>query len=45
MEEWVEKCLTCKHCYFRNKDAEEMLCRCRNSKCSYEEKQKNDFKE
>ena len=30
--------MTCKHCYFRNKDADEMLCRCRDGKCHYEEK-------
>ena len=38
MDEWLEKCLTCKHCYQRKKDADEILCRCRNGKCNYEKK-------
>ena len=37
MGEWIIKCLSCKHCYFRKGDAEEMRCRCRNGKCNYEE--------
>lgn len=35
MEEWLEKCLSCKHSYHRNDDADIIYCRCRNGKCNY----------
>lgn len=34
-EPWVKKCLTCKHAYRRQTDAEELRCRCRKG-CNYE---------
>lgn len=40
-EEWLEKCLTCTHCYKRKDDDETVYCRCRNGKCNYK-RRKND---
>ena len=34
-EEWVEKCLSCKHVYRRVDDADTLYCRCRKG-CRYE---------
>ena len=34
-EPWVEKCLTCKHAYQIQADADELRCRCRKG-CNYE---------
>lgn len=39
-EPWVEKCLTCQHCYRRQDDAEIMYCRKRKGKCEYKEYQR-----
>lgn len=39
-EEWVKKCLSCKHCYRRKDDADTLYCRCRNGQCRYEEYKK-----
>lgn len=33
-EEWVEKCLSCAHCYKVKADDEELRCRCRKG-CNY----------
>ena len=33
-ENWVEKCMTCQHCYKR-RDDEYLYCRKRNGKCEY----------
>lgn len=35
MPEWVQKCLSCKHSYYKKDDAEMIYCRCRNGKCNY----------
>ena len=34
-EDWVEKCLSCTHCYRKKDDDETLYCRCRNGKCNY----------
>lgn len=36
-EEWLKKCMKCTHCYKRNTDDEEILCRCRKG-CNFKEK-------
>lgn len=41
-EPWVEKCLTCQHCYRRQDDTEIMYCRKRKGKCEYKEYQRKD---
>ena len=39
MPEWLKKCLSCKHCYKVNSDADEI--RCRLKECNYKVYQKN----
>lgn len=34
-DNWVEKCLTCQHCYKRMDNDEYLYCRKRNGKCEY----------
>ena len=34
-DNWVEKCLTCQHCYKRIDDDSYIYCRKRNGKCEY----------
>lgn len=41
-EPWVEKCLTCQHCYRRQDDDDILYCRKRKGKCEYKEYQKKD---
>ena len=36
VDDWVEKCMTCKHVYKRINDDETLYCRCRKG-CRYEE--------
>ena len=33
-EEWIEKCISCTHCYTRIDDADTLNCRCRTG-CHY----------
>lgn len=41
--DWLSRCLSCKHCYTRQDEADEIRCRCRKGKCNYEEVElKND---
>lgn len=35
-EDWLSKCITCKHCYTTNDD-DYIKCRKRNGKCEYKE--------
>ncbi len=35
VENWVEKCSTCQHCYKRQNDDDTLYCRKRNGKCEY----------
>lgn len=35
-EDWVYKCLQCKHSYTKKDDAETMYCRLRKGKCQFE---------
>ena len=35
-ENWMEKCMSCAHCYIRKDDADTLYCRCRNG-CHYKE--------
>ena len=35
--EWLQKCLTCVHSYYRQDDADTIYCRCRNGNCNYKE--------
>ena len=37
-ENYLKKCITCKHCYVR-KDDDYIYCRKRNGKCDYKEKE------
>ena len=37
-DDWVYKCLKCKHRYYKKRDEEEMFCRLR--KCRFEEDKK-----
>ena len=36
--EWLQKCLSCIHSYYRKNDADTIYCRCRNGKCNFKEK-------
>lgn len=36
--EWLQKCLSCVHSYYKQDDADMIYCRCRNGKCNYKEK-------
>lgn len=36
-DDWVYKCLKCKHSYYKKKDEEEMFCRLK--KCKFKEKE------
>ena len=36
IDDWVEKCLTCKHSYKRKDDDDTLYCRCRKG-CKYEQ--------
>ena len=36
--EWLTQCLSCKHSYTKQDDAETVYCRCKNGKCNYEKK-------
>lgn len=36
-EEWLEKCLSCTHCYRKKADDETLYCRCHKGKCNYQE--------
>ena len=36
-EEWVNKCLSCTHCYRKRNDADYLYCRCKNG-CNYKPK-------
>ena len=33
--DWLQRCLTCKHCYKVKSDADEIRCRTRSGKCEY----------
>jgi hypothetical protein len=37
MPEWLQKCLSCVHAYYRQDDADMIYCRCRNGNCNYKE--------
>lgn len=37
MNDWIEKCLTCTHCYKKNDDADTLYCRCAGGECHYKE--------
>lgn len=37
MEDWMNKCLTCTHCYTKKDDADTLYCRCRGGECDYKE--------
>lgn len=35
-ENWLDKCLMCKHSYTRKDDCDYIYCRCRKGRCNYE---------
>ena len=35
MPEWLQKCLSCKHSYYKKDEADMIYCRCRNGECNY----------
>lgn len=36
-DDYVDKCMKCKHSYTRQNDSDTLFCRCRNGKCNYQE--------
>lgn len=35
LPDWLTICLSCKHCYQKEDDAEMVYCRCKNGECHY----------
>ena len=35
LPDWLKICLSCKHCYQKEDDAEMVYCRCKNGECHY----------
>lgn len=38
ISDWLQKCLSCVHSYYRQDDVDTIYCRCRNGNCNYKEK-------
>ena len=37
-QDWIDRCLKCRHSYFKKADADTMYCRCKNGKCDFKPK-------